>query len=280
MVVHYRGLPPTALYLASACLTRPVTKGCVNASCFACQCIWFHSQHACQCISRSKFTHPLLHGFQWWRLLIVTLKWNWFSNITEPYPQNNFNKQWPQNRDKCSLHRYDRSLWRMLHLRFTPVSPLQWSQPTRGCFTKVSQALQNILSKFVGEIVLLMRILSSSLTHFGHMYMYKHQLEIYHKCDFWQMYIFARSFWRARDILVKQPCDLWVVSLMRYELSKIISRKYTKPEITFIVIISSWNFVRMSLGTRTKFQLEIITKITISAINNFSREYFKRLTKC
>ena len=126
MVVHYRGLPPTALYLASACLTRPVTKGCVNASCFACQCIWFHSQHACQCISRSKFTHPLLHGFQWWRLLIVTLKWNWFSNITEPYPQNSFNKQWPQNRDKCSLHRYDRSLWRMhwhlsMHLRFTPV---------------------------------------------------------------------------------------------------------------------------------------------------------------
>ena len=31
---------------------RPVAKGCVNASCFACQCIWFHSQHECQCISR------------------------------------------------------------------------------------------------------------------------------------------------------------------------------------------------------------------------------------
>ena len=37
---------------------------------------------------------------------------------------------------------------------------------------------------------------------------------------------------------------LGVVSLMFSELSKIISLKYTMPEITFIVRISSWNFVQ------------------------------------
>ena len=36
-----------------------------------------------------------------------------------------------------------------------------------------------------------------------------------------------------------------VVSLMFRELSKIILRKYTMPVITFMVIISSWNFVRV-----------------------------------
>ena len=35
-----------------------------------------------------------------------------------------------------------------------------------------------------------------------------------------------------------------VVSLTLRELSKIISRKYTMPEITYMVRISSWNFVR------------------------------------
>ena len=37
---------------------------------------------------------------------------------------------------------------------------------------------------------------------------------------------------------------LVVVSITVSELSKIISRKYTMPEITFIVRMSSWNFVR------------------------------------
>ena len=36
-----------------------------------------------------------------------------------------------------------------------------------------------------------------------------------------------------------------VVSLTFRELSKIISRKYTIPEITFMVKISSWNFERV-----------------------------------
>ena len=39
--------------------------------------------------------------------------------------------------------------------------------------------------------------------------------------------------------------DLRVVSLMFCELFKRISRKYTMPEITFIVRISSWNFVHV-----------------------------------
>ena len=36
---------------------------------------------------------------------------------------------------------------------------------------------------------------------------------------------------------------LGVVSQTFHELSKIISRKYTMPEITFMMRISSWNFV-------------------------------------
>ena len=64
---------------------------------------------------------------------------------------------------------------------------------------------------------------------------------------------------------------LGVVSQTFRELSKIISRKCTAPEITFMVRISSWNFVRvpMALGTRTKFQLEILTRSTISTIYIF-----------
>ena len=38
---------------------------------------------------------------------------------------------------------------------------------------------------------------------------------------------------------------LGVVSLTFCELSKIISRRYTMPEMTFMVRISSWNFVRV-----------------------------------
>ena len=41
------------------------------------------------------------------------------------------------------------------------------------------------------------------------------------------------------------PIDQKVVSLTFCELSKIISQKYTMPEITFLVRISSWNFVHV-----------------------------------
>ena len=63
-----------------------------------------------------------------------------------------------------------------------------------------------------------------------------------------------------------------VVSLLFRELFKIIPRKYTMPEITFMVRISRWNFVRaqsMALGTRTIFQLEIHIRSKISAIHKF-----------
>ena len=49
-----------------------------------------------------------------------------------------------------------------------------------------------------------------------------------------------------------------VVSLTFRKLSKMILRKYTMPEITF-----------MALATRTKFQLEIFIRSTISAIYKF-----------
>ena len=57
------------------------------------------------------------------------------------------------------------------------------------------------------------------------------------------------------------------VSLTFRELSKIISRKYTTPEITFMVRISNQNFVRV--GTHKTFQLEIHTRSTISAVHKF-----------
>ena len=46
----------------------------------------------------------------------------------------------------------------------------------------------------------------------------------------------ARQFYKVQ---------LGVVSLTFHKLSKIISREYTMPEITFTVRISSWNFVRV-----------------------------------
>ena len=62
-----------------SCRIRQLANGWVNASCFACQCIWLRSQHACQWISRSKCICPLIKGFKLWRLLIITLKWFDFS---------------------------------------------------------------------------------------------------------------------------------------------------------------------------------------------------------
>ena len=61
------------------------------------------------------------------------------------------------------------------------------------------------------------------------------------------------------------------VSLTFRELSKIISWKYTIPEITFFVRTSSWTFVSVpkALATYTKIQLEILLRCTISAIHKF-----------
>ena len=74
---------------------------------------------------------------------------------------------------------------------------------------------------------------------------------------------------------------LGVVSLTFREIYKIISRKYTMPEIIYIVKISSWNFVRvpksMALGTRTKFELKIFIRSTISAIHTFWKNILESL---
>ena len=58
-----------------------------------------------------------------------------------------------------------------------------------------------------------------------------------------------------------------IVSLTFRKLYKIILRKYTIPVITFIVRISSWNFVRV-FG-HTKFQLEMLIESMISATHKF-----------
>ena len=56
------------------------------------------------------------------------------------------------------------------------------------------------------------------------------------------------------------------------ELSKIISRKYTMPEIPFMVGISSWNFVRVpkAWNSHKKFDFCNI---------QIPREYFGELAK-
>ena len=63
------------------------------------------------------------------------------------------------------------------------------------------------------------------------------------------------------DILLRERHEQGGVSLEFRPLSKIISLKYLMPEITLMV--------SMALGTRTKFQLEILIRSTISAIHKF-----------
>ena len=55
-------------------------------------------------------------------------------------------------------------------------------------------------------------------------------------CDFKACVKFTEA-----GIVIGTDGDLGVVSLTLRELSKIISRKYTMPKITFMLIISSWN---------------------------------------
>ena len=66
---------------------------------------------------------------------------------------------------------------------------------------------------------------------------------------------------------------LGVISLTFRELSKIFSWNLCIADIIVLLRISSWNFVRvpkaMLLGTRTKFQLEIVTIDVISSIVYF-----------
>ena len=70
-----------------------------------------------------------------------------------------------------------------------------------------------------------------------------------------------------------------MVSLTFRKLSKeVISRKYTMPEITFMVRISSWNCMcvrTMGLVTSTKFQLEILMRSMIYAIHKFQENIWR-----
>ena len=70
-----------------------------------------------------------------------------------------------------------------------------------------------------------------------------------------------------------------VVSLTFRELSKIISRKYTTPEITFTVRISSWNFVRgpkaMLWAHVQSFSLKFSSQVLFLQYTNFERIFWR-----
>ena len=85
-------------------------------------------------------------------------------------------------------------------------------EKTEGCFTNVSWALQNILSKFV-----YCRNRTSyenfklRLCTFAQSYTWAHvqSFGLKFSSQMWllALYIFRRLFWRARETLVKQPPD-------------------------------------------------------------------------
>ena len=66
-----------------------------------------------------------------------------------------------------------------------------------------------------------------------------------------------------------------VVSLTFRELSKIISRKYTIPKMTFMVRISSWNFVRVPKAWLwahvQSFSLKFAYQVLFPQYTNFER---------
>ena len=74
---------------------------------------------------------------------------------------------------------------------------------------------------------------------------------------------------------VVSGAGLGVVSLTFHELSKIISRKYTMPEITFTVRVSSWNFVcvpKAWLWTHVQsFSLKFSSEVRFLQYTNFER---------
>ena len=104
---------------------------------------------------------------------------------------------------------------------------------------------------------------------------FKMTMKIMDKTDQYQVTTTHNKVWTMYIIPVMHCpcyCSLGVVSLMFHELSKIISRKYTMPQITFTARISSWKFVSVWTGfghTCTNFQLEILIRSTISAIHKF-----------
>ena len=75
--------------------------------------------------------------------------------------------------------------------------------------------------------------------------------------------------WRYGEIswIIHELIIQGVVSITFRELSKIILRKHTMPKITFMVRISSWNFVRMLWAHLQSFSLKFVIRSTISAIH-------------
>ena len=66
------------------------------------------------------------------------------------------------------------------------------------------------------------------------------------------------------------PWLLGVVSLMFHELSKIISRKCTMPEMTFMVRISSWNCVRVPKAWSTNSAIHKFRENILESLWNIS----------
>ena len=63
-----------------------------------------------------------------------------------------------------------------------------------------------------------------------------------HSSTFIILYVLTPIY---NEIILHSHQNQGVISLMFLELSKTIWRKYTMPEITFILRISSWNFARV-----------------------------------
>ena len=90
-------------------------------------------------------------------------------------------------------------------------------------------------------------------------------------------------FWLCSDWDLARQILLGVVSLMFRELSKIISRKCIKQEITFVVRILNWNFV----GVPKAWLWAHVQNFSWISHNKYnfcntqiSEEYFWELAKC
>ena len=79
--------------------------------------------------------------------------------------------------------------------------------------------------------------------------------------------------------LIAKVRDQGVVSQTYHELAKIISWKYTTPEITFMVKISSWNFVRVPKAWLwahvQSFSLKFSSQVLFLRYTHFERIFWR-----
>ena len=91
---------------------------------------------------------------------------------------------------------------------------------------------------------------------------------------FHAQYIYLSQKWKSVGIWHQG-----VVSLTFRELSKIISRKYTTPEITFMIRISSWNLVRVPKAWLwahvQSFNLKFWSQALFLQYTNFERIFWR-----